>query len=102
MVFVACLSLSFGFIRWASTLFGTRYASGFSEARFDLVVAGMTTSQVESILGMPLEKVPLYPDAEHGENWIYSESPLGLNYEQRWVIFQNGKVATTIKHYWIE
>ena len=102
MVIVACLSLSFGFVRWSSGLFGTRYANGFSESNFDRIVVGMTTSQVESILGLPIEKVPWPGKQGSMENWVYSESPLGLSYEQRWLIFQGDKVVIPIKQYWIE
>ena len=42
----------------------TVYSAGYDESRFRQVRVGMTSEEVEALLGPPLEKVPWWPEAE--------------------------------------
>ena len=60
----------------------------------------MTTDQVESALGSPLEKQP-WPGGQ--ENWAYStQYTYTSNYERRWIIFKDGLVQSIASDYWID
>lgn len=99
LVAVACLALLIGLALWSSRLLGTRYAIGFSESKFDQIVAGMTTDQVELILGKPLSKFPWIDRGTGYEYWSYSISPLGFGYEIRAVLFQEERVKEKRREY---
>ena len=101
MVAVAIFGAVFASIAWANANLGTMYAAGFTEANFARLRVGMTPDEVEKIMGTPLEKIP-WPTQGNVENWVYSDSPIGWNYEQRWVIFENKLVKSIVKHYWVE
>ena len=101
MVGVAVVGLIAAMGVWMTTHLGTRYASGFSESGFTRLLPGMTPAQVEQFVGTPLERVP-WPTQGDVENWVYSESPIGGDYEMRWVIFENKVVKEIVKHHWEE
>ena len=77
----------------------TIYAPGYDERRFAAVRVGMSNSEVQEILGPPLEK-----DQRAGEvfvNWIYSEQSMHTgDYERRRIFFKEGRVITIIGDHW--
>lgn len=77
----------------------TRYASGYSQARFDRIQLGWTKKQVEALLGRPLVKRDLV-GLEGGASgctralWKYSlKGPLGGHLRR--VYFQGDRVVRT-------
>jgi hypothetical protein len=96
---IALIGVAFGFIRWFTFDSHTRYAAGYSERRFQQVRIGMTSTQVESMLGSPLNKVGWSSDGT--QNWMFSSqvSPTS-DYWRRWVFFKDGKVTQVINDYW--
>jgi hypothetical protein len=100
-----------GFSGWLNWLAfwdhpGTHFAPGFSEKQFSRVKPGMTRSQVESLLGKPLDTAPwdLWDTAHEGECWDYSLPVTNVwNYHLRDVIFDpNGKVFVVGREFYME
>jgi hypothetical protein len=67
----------------------TRYAAGYSESGWRKLRRGMTTREVEAILGPALKKI--HYERDH-EIWSYTDSPRGSDYWRRAVSFR-GDVA---------
>ena len=97
IVIVACLTLSLDLIRWVSTLLGTRYATDFSESKFDRIIAGMTTTQVDRSWVNPLKRFPGLTRRGSPKIGCTANSPLGLSYQLRRLILQDGKVIRSTK-----
>lgn len=77
-----------GFFRTLLTpMEGTVWAEGFSEEAFDKIIIGMTTEQVFSILGEPLEKDT---DCLKLCFWSYSwQDTQTADFDQRLVVFNS-------------
>jgi hypothetical protein len=78
----------------------TVYSVGYDESRFRKVHVGMTSAEVEELLGPPLEKVPLpqvgvviwlYTDRRHNRSGDYSKRDV-------WV--EDDKVCNVVNIYW--
>jgi hypothetical protein len=67
----------------------TAYSATYTEARWRRLYRGMTTSEVEAVIGPPLRKKS-WP--HQSEVWMYSMSPGDTHYWKRQVIFRAGKV----------
>lgn len=79
----------------------TVYSTGFDEIRFQQVRDGMTSAEVEALVGPPLEKVP-WPE-EGVVIWLYTDKRYNRgNYWKRDVFMNNGKVDRIISMYWID
>src|SRR6185437_10015119 len=77
----------------------TRYAPAYSEGRFWSLHPGMTMPDVEKTLGPPLEKI----EYDRGNAvWWYSESPRGLDYWMRAVVFRGGKTVRLIDGFYLD
>jgi SmpA / OmlA family len=106
MVAVILLAFGLGAARWwVCYNFATVYAPGYDESQFRRVRIGMTSKEVESILGDPLRKDSTSAQRWGPyENWIYSEPPphgtIGDNYWRRWVMFDDGKVVAIVDDYY--
>ena len=84
---------------------GTIYSPQYSEARFKTLKAGMTTDEVESIIGQPLRKVPWrqFTTSPDEEMWFYSSRrDETANYWRRAILVQNGKVTDVIDDFWVD
>ncbi len=106
LITVAIFGCWFGTVRlWVRHNFATVYATGYDEGLFRRVKIGMTSKEVESILGCPIRKESASNHYGWGdEKWIYSDPPppgtIGDNYWRRWVIFKGGKVAAIVDDYY--
>jgi hypothetical protein len=104
---VACFGLGFGLLRFLQPYdyflgFGTVYAPGYSESRFNSIRHGMTINDVEMMMGKPLKKMPgrLFGV---DDVWAYSDRPNPrANYQRRWVVFRNGIVIEKLKDFWVD
>ena len=105
MVVIAVIGVHLAFVRLLllnDPFFGlgTIYSQQFSEERFRTIQVGMTTAEVEAVMGPPLRKVP-WGSPSDDEMWFYSE---GLNstanFWRRWLLFQKGKVSAVIDDFW--
>jgi hypothetical protein len=70
----------------------TVYSKGYSETSFKSLTVGMTTGEVEAVMGPPLSKEPWYePDQE---TWSYSKQG-GVNgiYYIRALYFKGGRLS---------
>ena len=76
----------------------THFAEDFSIAGFSQIQEGMTESEVDAILGSPLNK-SRYAGTDFDALWIYSQdgaAPIGdFAWEQYGISFQNGIVTST-------
>ncbi len=107
MATVVFLGLGLGIIRWwLNYNFATRYSSNYSEDQFQRVRIDMTTIEVETILGRPIQQDSASQRWFPYENWIYSEPPppgtIGDNYRRRWIMFDEGKVVAIVNDYYTD
>jgi hypothetical protein len=111
MVVIAVIGFAMFAVRWmffASTV----YSAGYDEGRFRQVRVGMTSEEVEELLGPPLKKVPWWQPGVSGQpvwgqpgdvNWLYTESRPGYSdYWMRNVLMRDGKVIQVQSAYWVE
>jgi hypothetical protein len=76
----------------------TYYARGYSEDKFRGLCAGMTSSEVEAVMGPPLNKI-LWHDGT--VLWTYSDrADDTCDFWRRWVLFKNDKIEHIINDYW--
>jgi hypothetical protein len=78
----------------------TRYSSGFSHRRFLRVTPGMTTSEVEGLLGPPLSIYFVERTGEAG--WKYSDTVTDSSYYARSVLFRNGRVTRRLSEFYVD
>jgi hypothetical protein len=78
----------------------TVYSAGYDEIRFRQVRVGMTSSEVEALLGPPLRKVPWWPD-QALVCWKYTNSRpwTSKHYWRRDVFVKDEKVCDIITRY---
>lgn len=79
----------------------TIYAPRYREIRFQAIRPGMTSEQLESALGPPLEK---RETGEPGSQiWIYSDQYTPeSNYDRRWIFVTSGLVREILNDYWVD
>ena len=78
----------------------TVYASGYNESRFRAIRIGMAVSQVESLVGSPLERRPAWWSS--GDDlWLYTRGRTSTG-RRRWVVFRNGKVVEVINDFYVD
>jgi hypothetical protein len=78
----------------------TIYAPGYNESRFRAIRVGMTVSQVERLVGYPLERRE--PGWGVGDDlWLYTWKRSG-HFRRRWVVFLNGKVVEVINDFYVD
>ena len=96
---VACIGIGLGcVIRVISP--PTVYAPGYNEATFRAIREGMTTDQVASIMGQPLEKELRSDDAliwKYSDQYTYTS-----DFDRRWVFFSGGTVQTVVNDHWYD
>jgi hypothetical protein len=99
MVTVACVGIGLGCLHrmmFPPTVFAARY----DEGKFQAIRPGLTSGQVISVLGPPLEKEPR-PEGQ--EKWAYSKQyTYTSNYERRWIFFKDGLVQDVVSDYWVD
>jgi hypothetical protein len=79
----------------------TVYADRYDEHKFLSLGTGMTTHEVQAIMGLPIRK-DSWADGGVIELWRYSESASDGNYSRRWVFFRNGRVYEIVRKFWID
>jgi hypothetical protein len=99
IIAVACIGVGLGCLR--QMMFPpTIYAAGYNESQFHAIREGMTTDQVVSALGQPLQK---RSSADGSETWEYSmQYTYTSNYERRWIMFGRGLVQGVVSDYWYD
>ena len=101
IAFIAKLAVTWSLTQWALFGSGTQYAPGFSESRFQQVYVGMTTDQVEALLGPPIDKLGWGTPGV--QRWAYTNQVSATsNFHRRWVFVEGGKVATVVNDYWYD
>jgi len=88
----------------------TVYASAYTDAAFRKIKVGMTTNEVQTILGTPLcvygEKDPTGKPWKYyeqiGELWQYSKAIEDLSFHVRNIVFKNGKVHEIVCEYYVD
>ena len=102
MILVALIAVGMAGVRqlyFANTV----YSANYSEGRFGRIQEGMTTNEVESLVGQPLRKVPQLYGVPETALWMYSvKRHGGGDYWLRNVYFQSNKVVNVAKMYWID
>lgn len=80
----------------------TLYARGYDEDRFQQIRAGMTSEEVEALVGPPLKKYPwAYQPSLVG--WCYTDKRRGYgDYWKREVFLEKGKVVDVVSNYWVD
>jgi hypothetical protein len=78
----------------------TVYASGYNESRFRSIRIGMGTSQVERLVGSPLERRPAWW-SPGDDLWLYTRGRTSTS-RRRWVVFRNGKVVAVINDFYVD
>ena len=81
----------------------TVYASGYSDIGFLRVKPGMTTEQVKSLLGTPLDaygNVTHHPGWEMGMRW--TKTAHDSHYRVRVVLFQNNIVVEKHAEFYVD
>jgi len=107
MCYISLISIIFSFTKFALLNidpffgYGTIYSKGYTENGFNKVYVGMTSAEVEEILGVPLRKLPWSGGVD--ENWVYSEPPHDLaNYSRRWLFFRDNTVVVIFNDFWLD
>jgi len=76
---------------------GTRFAPGFSEENFDRVTRGMTPTEVNALLGVPLDT----RGRRNQETWSYSSDSSARGGDWAWlareVVFDDRRVVETTR-----
>ncbi len=83
-------------IYFASPLFETEYAPGFSRGAFNQITPGMSSGEVLGILGEPLKKneTEYLPEII----WYYTKGKnLDANYFVRGIAFRDGRVRAVFR-----
>jgi hypothetical protein len=76
----------------------TYYSKGYSENKFMSLRVGMTSKEVEAVMGPPLEKIP-WQDGR--VLWTYSDRDDDTcDFWRRWVLFKNDRVDDVVSDYW--
>ena len=100
MILIALIGIAAFVVRqmfFASTV----YSVGYDENRFQQVRVGMTSGEVEALMGPPLKKVP-WP-MPGIVNWSYTDSrPGSSDYWMRDVFMGDDKVVRVVSTYWID
>lgn len=78
----------------------TVYASGYSGWSFRHVHIGMTSNEVVSLLGSPLETGAL-PD-EGCVTWLYSNKKRDTSYHVRTIVLKGGVVSEIIAEFYLD
>lgn len=78
----------------------TIYSVGYDESRFRQVRVGMTSSEVEALIGPPLEEVP-WPETGI-MIWLYTDRRYNRSgdYWKRDVWMEDDKVVNVMTMYW--
>ncbi len=77
----------------------TRFAPGYSHAKFSQVKVGMSAADVLSLLGPPLEQ----RQSDDGkERWWWSRSPGSHSYRFRLVVFEGGQVSRIVHEFYVD
>jgi hypothetical protein len=99
IVAVACIGVGLGCLK--QMMFPpTIYAAGYDESRFHAIHEGMTTDQVETALGPPLQR-RASPDGR--ETWEYSSQyTYTSDYEIRRIMFGGGLVQGIVSAHWFD
>ncbi|WP_435006061.1 hypothetical protein P12x_003733 [Tundrisphaera lichenicola] len=99
MVAVAEFGITLGLIRWIAIDSGTIYSEKYNEARFQQIRVGMTSGQVEALIGRPLYTMD--GSGEGNRTWEYSRGAGDTSsYWRRWVMMSGGKVEEVVNDYW--
>lgn len=79
----------------------TIWAENFSEESFEKVKLGMTSDEVLSVMGKPLNDIE---KCEGGCFWTYTGHARGnADFDQRWIVFDaNNKVSEIRKSFFID
>ena len=88
---------------WSAPYRSTEWAPGYKEEKFAKIRVGMSKKQVLELLGQPFAGTfSKWCSNEAHCNWVYSHQTESWNdYDRRWVIFENGQVATIVhEFYW--
>lgn len=95
LVLIAC---TIGYLMYARC--ATRYSSLYSEEKFRALQVGMTASEMERIIGMPMSKTKWN---DGSVVWAYSDRyDDTCNFERRWVFVKNGRIEAIVNDYWEE
>lgn len=78
----------------------TRYSDSFSHRKFLKITTGMTASEVEALLGRPLDTYLIQRTGETG--WKYSESTSASSHHARAVLFMDGKVTRRLSEFYVD
>lgn len=98
---IAKLAVTWSLTQWVLFDSGTQYAPGFSEGRFQQVRVGMTTDQVEAILGPPIDKLDWATPGV--QRWAYTNQVSATSdFHRRWVFVEGEKVANVVNDYWYD
>lgn len=97
MIVIAVIGLAMFVVR-AILSWNTVYSAGYDEGRFRQVRVGMTSEEVEGLMGPPLRKLP-WPD-QNLMIWMYTAKRSGGgDYWRRHVFMKDGKVVQVISMY---
>jgi hypothetical protein len=78
----------------------THYAPAYTFKGFQSVRVGMTTNDVRTLLGSPLDQ--WREPEKHRECWRYSDDKFGEDYRVRAVIFSNGVVVSKESYLYVD
>lgn len=106
-ILIACLGTALGLAGSLYLLtdqlgYYTVYSPSYNESRFDSIMIGMSSRQVEAIMGSPLKKTfQVYQGGD--EMWAFSDQPtITSDYWRRWIIFEKGRASVIVKDFWLD
>ena len=78
---------------------GTIWVFDFKEKNFDKIKIGMTSHEVQILMGIPLYKSENYPENDNQKwFWYYTKQNSGTSdFDQRWVIFNHSNRVQEIR-----
>ena len=78
----------------------TVWVENFKEKKFDKITVGMSTQDVISLLGKPLNEVK---ECKEDCFWYYTWHARGnADFDQRWIVFNNNLVSEVRKSFFID
>jgi hypothetical protein len=99
---VAIVAMLFAAGNWLAGC-DTLCAPGYSEDAFRSLRVGMTTREVEAIMGPPLYRITSQGQAWYDEHWMYTEGKtVTSSYHVRDVFFLGGQVDSIDSSYYFD
>jgi hypothetical protein len=78
----------------------THYAAQYDEGKFNALYVGMSSVDLENVMGAPLERIH---QRDGSVLWTYSSrDDVACSFWRRWVYLADDKITSVVSDYWEE